>query len=986
MKNRSRFPSRIIALLLFVTMSLLSYPFPEPEGFQKIFQNAEVLKKKGFFEDALRGYRQAYNLSLKEGIPDNVCRSLLGLGLMNLNIGKMEISTVFYNKAHETALKNDLSACASTARKSLDIQNFLSEGIQARKNGDNENSIKLLEKALELSRKAGFLEHQLKCLRHLSITHWRLNNIGEFFRFSEKALPIAQKLNHRQEECKCSINIGVFYRRSDNYSGALAYYEKALALAREVGNKADESACLNNIGIIYENIGNYDKSLDYLQMALKIDRELGNEIYIAMDLNNLGETYRSRGLLSENSRDFNEALNNFREVLNIFKVRNDTKTEVQVLNNIGMVNSDLKNHTEALRYFNMAFEKAESEKDTEAMGMILNNMGIVYSNLGDYEESTRKYEKAINLALEIRGGKILWEAYLEIGKAYERQGDTDKARENYKNSISIIEDIRSRIKLEELKASYLGSYKRIDAYHRLIHLLVQEGKDRNRKIRWEQAFNYLERARARAFLDSLEISQVHLSHGLPMKLENEEKALMRDMSQLYTQLLETDVNPETRRTILSRLETKEQELESLKRRIRTQSPAYANLKYPDIISLESAGRLLKNPRSAVYEYSIGENHSYLFILTRNNLDILPLPSKENLHRLVSQHLKAITDKEKASFSQGFELFKILIQPGLTKSMRELIIVPDDILHFLPFETLCTQPDSQSWLIKDYNISYAPSMSSLREITLRKKRRDGSPRKDFLALSDPHAANDNLNIYGKNILKNLYSSASFDFSPLKYSELEVLRVGSLFDEDKKTIFLREQASEEKLKNHDLSAFKIIHFATHSIIDEKQPTRSTIILFLDADPAEDGLLQTREIFNLKLNADLVTLSSCQTGLGQYITGEGIEGLNRAFLFAGANAVLISLWSVNDQASYHLMERFYHHLKTSLTISSALRKAKLEMIESEALSHPFYWAGFIISGKADETVFGQSNMLLFLLVLLFAILTVVFFVSRKHLKKQK
>ncbi len=170
-------------------------------------------------------------------------------------------------------------------------------------------------------------------------------------------------------------------------------------------------------------------------------------------------------------------------------------------------------------------------------------------------------------------------------------------------------------------------------------------------------------------------------------------------------------------------------------------------------------------------------------------------------------------------------------------------------------------------------------------------------------------------------------------------------------------MRDQASEENFKGQPLSDYRIIHLATHGLIDDKKPGRSAIILSLDPDPKEDGLLQMREIFNLKLNADLVSLSACQTGLGQLIKGEGIEGLSRAFFYAGASSLLLTLWAVNDQASYQLLERFYFHLRSSESIMSALRKAKLEMISSGALSHPYYWGGFVVSGKADKIVFHRT-----------------------------
>jgi CHAT domain-containing protein len=265
------------------------------------------------------------------------------------------------------------------------------------------------------------------------------------------------------------------------------------------------------------------------------------------------------------------------------------------------------------------------------------------------------------------------------------------------------------------------------------------------------------------------------------------------------------------------------------------------------------------------------------------------------------------------------------------------------------------------LIKNYNISYASSISSYSEIVKRKKSNGEKPRKDILAFGDPYFGNPKTKENGDDVFQdffssNVYSAGALNFYRLKYSGMEIDKIAPLFKKSKTTVFLRKNASEDQLKKPGLNLenYKIIHFATHSIIDNNIPARSSIVLSLDEDPTEDGFLQMREIYNLKLNSDLVTLSSCQTGLGELIRGEGIEGINRAFFYAGASSVLMSLWAVNDQASYQLMERFYYHICSSESIKNALRKAKLEMINSGVLSHPYYWAGFIASGKTDKVIF--------------------------------
>jgi CHAT domain-containing protein len=212
--------------------------------------------------------------------------------------------------------------------------------------------------------------------------------------------------------------------------------------------------------------------------------------------------------------------------------------------------------------------------------------------------------------------------------------------------------------------------------------------------------------------------------------------------------------------------------------------------------------------------------------------------------------------------------------------------------------------------------------------------------------------------------------------LNHSRSELNNITALFKANRTITLYRKEASEKAIKYKNLIGYKIIHFAAHTLIDDKNPGRSSIILALGQEGDEDGFLQMREIFNLKMNADLVTLSACETGLGQLIHGEGIVGLNRAFFFAGANAVLMSLWAVHDEASSQLMERFYFYIKKGNSISDALRSAKIEMISSKNLSHPFYWAGFIAIGNANKVIFPNRSATWILAALFATIVTAVAF----------
>jgi len=989
-----------IRKLIFVTIGSLFFAFycfnPElcclnkvdiEQEYSELFTLAEKFRKEGKFDMSIELLEKSLSIAKRFSDEKKECESLLKLGLLNWNIGQLKKSSVQYEHALKIVQKLNQKKPQRKCRNALEIYRLYLEGKKLRSPGEYKKSIESFKQAIKLAREIESKEHEVKCLRQLSVTYWELNNIQDFFLLNKEALAIAQSLNHRREEGICLNHIGIYYEKLDNYSKALNFYEEALTIAKAIKDKVNELACLTNISTIYGRIGNYDKALEYLMKALAKDQLLRNDEYISIDLINIGEIWRRKGLVSGDKEHFEKALSYFYDCLKLIRKIGDRQTEVYVLNNIGSVQSELKKYKDALKYFESSYEMAEEIKDIEMMGMILNNIGIVHYNQGNYEKSTEYNQKAIDLALGIEGEQILWEAYLEIARAYEKQNKFMEALKNYEESIRIIENIRSKIELEELKARYLGTDKRIDAYHYFINLLISLPQSHPEEEYKQEAFNYLERAKARAFLDSLELSNVKMSSGFDFKLQDKEKELMKDISKLYAKLLAAKLTTEEKNVIDEQLKSKENELNSLKREMRTKSPAYANLIYPENTTLDETQRKLLDSKTAFFAYCLGKEHSYAFVITKKDFKIFPLPTKENIQKQVSDYLKVISDKENKNFQLGHELFRKLVLPGLDKNIKSIIFIPDDILHFLPFETLITHKEKRGWLIKDYKIAYAPSISSLREIIQRKKSNGPKPRMDILAFGDPFfgpwEAEDNRS----DIFQSYYTSDAFNFFRLKYSGFEIDKISSLFKERKRRIFRREEASKEQLINHRLGDYKIIHFATHSIIDEDIPARSSIVLSLDEDLTQDGFLQMREIYNLKLNSDLVTLSSCQTGLGKFIKGEGIEGINRAFFYAGASSVLMSLWAVNDQASYQLMERFYFHLCSSDSIMNALRKAKLELIDSNTLSHPYYWAGFIVSGKAGEVIFTSSiNKWLFSGISFLLVAGLVFVTVRNHKKKLK
>jgi CHAT domain-containing protein/tetratricopeptide (TPR) repeat protein len=952
------------------------------EQFREYFEAGEKNRKNGDFGEAINSYNKCLSPDAISNLKSEVLEAYIGLGLSQWNTGILKDSEESFRKAASLARELGIRDREIFCLDSVEIHRLYSEAKNFRTNSEYGKSIAAFQKAIDLAKKNMSPDLELKCLRQMSVCYYEINNFPEFYGINQNALLIAEQINNTKEKGLCLNNIGLYFWKITNYSKALENCEKALEIARSINNLQMENECLNNLGIIYKEIGSFDNALSYLNQALEIDEKAAAVSEISKDLNNIGTIYRKKGLQNNNKSDFILALDYLLNSLNLNKEIN--KISIHVNNNIGTIYSDLEDYSNALKYYMNGLNISEKLNDKEGISLISNNIGIVYYNLGNYEESTKYCQRAIDLASQIKAGQVLWEAYLDVGNSYKKQSKFQDALTSYRESISVIESTRSNIDLEEMKASYFGTDKRIEAYHNLIDLLARLNSSEPGKSYGDEAFTYLERGKARAFLDSLEVAQISVSQGVDAKLANEEKQINADMTALYKKLLMPDLTAEQRNQIEADLKTCEEKYDRLKREIRAENPAYATLS-PNIITLKEAQSRLLNGNTVFIAYSVGKESSYGFAIGRTGLRIFPIPPRKEIQKKVTDYLKVISDKDNRDFQLGHELFADLVQPALEPHVKKLFIIPDDALYFLPFETLLLGPDNASWLLRKYNIAYAPSMSSLAEII--KRTRNGAKRnKDLLALGDPDYGFNEQSPGSSDIFQNFYSSSDFRFFRLAYSGIEVQKIAALFPKNREKVLQRAEASEPALKKLPLSDFKIIHFAAHGLIDDQKPARSAIVLSLDSNSQDDGFLQMRDIYGLRLNADLVALSACQTGKGQFVRGEGIEGLSRAFFYAGASSVLMSLWSVNDQATYQLMERFYAHLRSSKSLMDALRLAKLEMMDSKVFAHPFFWAGFVITGDAAKVVFRRSKLPWLTAILALGIgMSVIWGRKRLHFKKR-
>ncbi len=879
---------------------------------------------------------------------------------MYWNIDQRKDSSEKYKQAQSLTQKLNLKNKQRECQYSLEICMLYEKGKSYRSAGEFQKSIECFQRACDLARKIESKEHEAKCLRQLSSAYMRVYNLQELFSLAKKALNMAKSLNHRDEIGRCLNNIGFYYSKLNNYSKALSCYKDAIEIAKKEKNKSGEGICLTNIGLIYIQLGKYDKALECYTKALKIDQDLEKWDYISNDFNDIGNAYRAKGLVSGNKEDFNTALYYLYECLKLARKIMYTQIEVIALNNIGFAYINLKKYSDALRYLKLGYKKAKKIDDIETMGMIFTNLGIVHYNLGNYEESKKHYKKAIEFANKKRAKHVLWEAYFELGKCYEKMDNFSQAVKCYTESIDTIDYIRSRIFLDIYKADFLKD--KLKVYEYLIDLLYRLNRNDLSKSYGKELFHIIERARARAFLESLGESVINVKESLSPGLKEREREISSRISQVMQKLSTSDLTKKMRRKLFADLQHEEDEYMNLISKMRVEAPEIANLVSPEPCQIEQVQKLL-DEKTALIEYFLTEKQSIVFCIMKNDYEIYSLPSRSEIEKSIKAYLKILSDSPRNKFrgaSASRRIFKELIYLALKnipQTIENLVIVPDGILYYLPFETLKLDIQSQSfqdkYLIDKYKVSYAPSSSALLLLTRDKTELEST--KGLLAFGNPSyylkkSSKGKKNKTNVEIMRDLYLEEGFDFSLLPHSKKEILEISKYFPEKKREIYVEKEAKEETFKNVPLKDYQVIHFACHGFIAERFPFRSALVLSLDEDPKEDGFLQVRELYNLRMKADLVVLSACQTGKGKMERGEGILGLPRIFFYSGAQSVISTLWKIGDESTAKFMDLFYQYLAERNDKAQALRLAKLEMIDSK-YSHPFYWAAFVLNGDYNS-----------------------------------
>ena len=735
-------------------------------------------------------------------------------------------------------------------------------------------------------------------------------------------------------------NIADFYRVTGDLTRALNYYTMSLQLSEAVELKTGIVASLNYIGSIYYDLGDLPRALEFQKRALKLHTEMGIKLSQAIDLGDMAVVHRGLGNLSKARECLEKSLNLEREL----QAKN---YEAKDLNNMAEIHRELGDLSASKDCGCQALQLYRELGDRVGEANSLVEMGLIHLEFHDYAQALKCFNESLKLAEEIHIPETVWRCQKNMGDAYIQRNQFLNAFQAYHSSIEAIEAVRKKLEIEKFKTSFMES--KMEVYEKIVNVSIRMDNKR-------EAFQYTERAKARALLEMLTEARIDIHKGVAAKLLDQEREIFRNISSIQTDLQNPDLMEGDRQNLISSLQEQEERLEYLQLELRKENPLYADLLYPEPYSVENVQQdVLLNEDTILLEYLLGEAQSYLWIVTKCGLDVLSLSSREEIEIDVRRLLSVISQPptQRTFYDISQRLCKLLL-PGDKidfSQFKNIIIIPDGILFYLPFEALVQSKSEGTeskieYVIENFDISYASSASTLALIHTKRPIREQPT--DLLIFADPY--------YGKEEGKGKPSQESatealygeYSFPRLRYSDQEARAIASLYSEEKVRMFLREEAREEEVKTEEFQGCRILHFATHGVLDETVPRRSGVVLALDGDPTEDGFLQIHEIFNLRLNADIVVLSACQTGLGRLVRGEGIIGVSRAFFYAGASSVVASLWSVNDRSTALLMTHFYEGLKDGMEKRKALREAKLNLLaQGGRLAHPYYWAPFVLMG---------------------------------------
>jgi CHAT domain-containing protein/Flp pilus assembly protein TadD len=795
-------------------------------------------------------------------------------------------------------------------------------------------------------------------LNNLGSIHWAMGEPMEALEYYRAALPLRRALKDAGGEARTLNNIGTVYEDLGETQLALEAYLESLPLRRAAKDRRGEATTLTNLGLLYDRMGRYEESFDYYERALRVHRADGNRAGEATALRAFGGAHHSSG-------DSSAALPNVERALELFRELGDRRQEALTLNLQGLVLVESGRAREALSSAASSLELCREVGDRRCEAAALEVLSSAEEALGDFENAGVRRQEALALraALLDPGGEA--RTRLAIARAARSHGGLDEARSQAESALELIESQRARIAFAPMRASYLSVHR--DAYELLIDVLMDLHARDSSLGHDRAALEASERGRARGLLDLLSEAALDLEEGVDPDLVASERALRRRLNVLEANRqrgLERGREDYERRRLEEEIEASLRELEQVQSRIRAASSRYAERSSPAPVDLERLQKEILDEETLLLEFSLGDERSFLWAVTRGAVRSYVLPGRDEIESrarrvydlLNRSHQRQVRRETELAIA---DLSRVLFGPLDGFDEDRIAVVSDGALQFVPFAALETEGAP---LLTRHEVVHLPSASVLS--VLRRELAARPPAEKALAvIADPVLERDDPRVAGVaseaadgrpgngDLLRSAEDTGLDAVVRLPYTRDEAEAILALAGEEERLRALDFDASRKTVLSGELSRYRLVHFATHGMLNSRHPELSGLVLSLvdsNGGPV-DGFLRLHDVYGLKLRADLVVLSACRTALGGEIEGEGLVGLVRGFLYAGAPRLVATLWDVRDESTAELMKRFYRGLlEKGLAPSRALREAQLDLASQERFRAPYYWAGFVLQGE--------------------------------------
>lgn len=738
-----------------------------------------------------------------------------------------------------------------------------------------------------------------------------LTNEGRFADVAEvaaRAVALSRTLGDRERLFKSLNQLGASYFYQSRPADALVAHSEVLAIAEQMGRRDMQAVASNNVGLEYRELRDLERSRSFLERARSLEHALGRTDREANVLRNIAGLYLNMGAFDTAERYATEALQ-------IARAHHHDIYEEMSLEMLAIVETNQKRHARALEHYQAALAIDDRLKIPALRPELLTDLGSLYFEMKEYRKAIGTLEPLVSSAHESGYRELEAIVFELIGGSHLALGDLDRATE----SLTRARDIYARLD-DPAQRSW-----QVDVL--FARLEKARGRPAAALESYRAALAAIERVRAGALRNEVDRSSVIATRrdafveaaDLLVTMGRADEGL--GIGERYRARVFLDLLVESRST---------QDRARPLRAVETTLDAAA-------VQAQVA------PGSALIEYLLGEPRSFAWVVTRDSIRVVPLAARSAIDARVDAYRQALSAPVSSLTAESAHadcdrlaraLARLVIDPvePAIEGAGRLTIVEDGSLSYVPFEAL-RSAKAPHYLVERFDIAYAPSASALAAIAGDGRGPSRAPLK-LLAFGDP--------VY----------PADSGFAPLPNTRAEVDAIARLFPAAMRRTRLGRDARVDALSRQPPARYRYVHFATHAIVDERQPSRSGIVLSFDGSDVNRGLLRVDDISALRIDADLVTLSACSTGVGRLLSGEGMLGLARAFFYAGSRSVVMSLWNVNDTATAELMRRFYASLERGQSKVESIREAKIALLRGRraAWRHPHYWAAFTLDGLPE------------------------------------